>query len=762
MRASLLVFILFIGCHEQDTAVIHADSYDAFIDFDSWVFDAGRSLDGLPGADISGDSDTNSVDQGASPTSYNPYRPRVSNISCRLPEPPPIGDYVFERAFPNLNFERPIWVGAAPNQNGTIFVAEQGGRIYAFDNHQNTSTRRTLFDLSVSRRGNEEGLLGLAFHPQYAFNGRFYVHYSAGRERCTGDAERCSIISEFRRADNGPARLDSERRLLVIEQPFSNHNGGSLNFGPDGFLYISMGDGGAAGDPLGHGQNTNTLLGNILRIDVIPSGGRPYTIPDTNPFVGGGGRPEIWAWGVRNVWRMSFDQRTGALWAADVGQNRFEEIHRLSSPANLGWNIREGFECFAANRCQADGLEKPIHTYDHGEGQSITGGLIYRGQGLPELWGKYLFADYESGRVWALDSDANEFSSRQLIGVQSRVTHFGDDREGNLFLTSFSSGVVRLVRRTEREGAQIPRLLSETGCFSDTASHLMAPGVIPYFVNLPFWSDGLQKERYIAIPDGTRIGYRDEDGFEMPVGTVLIKTFLEPPSGGGDSRRIETRIWTRFQSGWRGFTWKWNADQSDAELINSGEQVTIETHGQRSEWPLLDSLDCERCHTDAAGYTLGWSKRQLHGQFEYREGQASQLFALTDANYLRMPEDVDLAAHPRPEQQDRPVEEHARARLHVDCASCHRPRGFANARLDLRVTTPLQSTGLCGLASQGNLGSVNGRLLDPGHPNRSVLLLRLSRRDGAGMPPIGSNRVHRDGQSIVSRWIQSLVTCPTE
>ncbi|MEE2756490.1 MAG: PQQ-dependent sugar dehydrogenase [Myxococcota bacterium] len=760
MKAWLCLLVFVIACNDEDRTSLIFVAEDGTVTADGINReDAGAQGRG-PEADMGMSADEGLSDLGTDPSAYNPYRPRVSNPSCRLPEPPPVGEYSFERAFPNLTFERPVWIGTAPHDNETLFVVEQGGLIRTFDNQTSVREARTFFDLSVSRRGNEEGLLGLAFHPQYASNGRFYVHYSAGQDRC-GGASRCSIISEFRRANAGVARLDSERRLLVVPQPFSNHNGGALNFGPDGFLYISLGDGGAAGDPLGHGQNTDTLLGSILRIDVTPSQGRAYSIPANNPFVNGGGRPEIWTWGVRNVWRMSFDQRTGSLWAADVGQNRYEEIHRISGPGNLGWNIREGFECFAANQCRSDGLQRPIYAYDHGEGESITGGLLYRGQRLPELWGKYLFADYESGRVWALDSDADESSEARLLGVQSRITHFGEDLNGNLFLTSFSSGIVRLVRRSAVEVNPFPTRLSDTGCFTDTSTHRMTPGVIPYFVNLPFWADGLSKARYIAIPDGTQVRYRDEDSFEMPTGTVLIKTFLEPHPD-AEPRRIETRMWTRFGSGWRGFTWKWRPDQSDADLITSGELVSIEIDGQTSEWPLLDSMDCERCHTQAAGSTLGWSKRQLHGLFEYPGGQASQLYALAEAGYLDMPDDAVLVSHPRPDQVDVALDERARARLHVDCASCHRPGGFANARLDLRVTTSLEQTGLCAIASQGQLDTTDGLLLDPGHPNQSVLLLRMSRRDGEGMPPIGSNRVHGEGQSLVRDWIQSLTRCPTE
>ena len=767
MKVYALAGIAFIlACGSADTrsnlepsvdgqSAVEAGLVDAALGNDAQASDLGSNLM----VDVGTRDDAGVGDGGRFPN-FNPYQPRRSNTSCRLPEPPPIGGYAFERAFPQLDFNRPLWVGVAPQDNETMFVVEQGGRILAFDNDSNTSETSIFLDLNVNRSGNEEGLLGLAFHPDYHQNGRFYVHYSASGRRCDG-SQRCSVISEFRASSPRQARADSERRLLVVPQPYSNHNGGALEFGPDGFLYISLGDGGAAGDPLGHGQNRNSLLGAILRIDVVPAAGQPYRIPQSNPFIAGGGRPEIWAWGLRNVWRMSFDRRTGALWAADVGQNRFEEIHRIDGPGNMGWKIREGFDCYRADRCQSDDLVEPVHAYPHSEGQSITGGLVYRGQRFPELWGHYLFGDYESGRVWSLVPSHSAPIASTLLGQQNRITHFGEDLDGALYIASFTGGIVRMVRRDEHMGDPFPQRLSETGCFSDIGSHTVAAGVVPYRVNVPFWSDGLTKDRYLAIPDGTKVIYRAEDAFEMPVGTVLIKTFNQPGHNGRAEKRIETRLWTRFQQGWRGFTYRWQEDQSDAVLITRAQNVPIEIAETESSWPLLSPMDCERCHTEAAGYTLGWAARQLTGVFTYPGGDASQLDALVEAGYLDMPPAADPIGHPRPDDERADAASHARARLHVDCASCHRPGGFANARLDLRVTTPLAATGLCATAQNGHLGTTAGLLVSPGDAEDSVVYQRISRRGEEGMPPIGTNRINDYGNSVIRTWIESLPDCST-
>jgi uncharacterized repeat protein (TIGR03806 family) len=719
------------------------------------VVDATAGRDARPHSDGAADS----AGPDAEIVTQNPYLPRFENTTCRLPEPPPIGQYQPERAFPNLNFSRPLWIGAAPGEDDTLYVMEQGGRIFAFDVRDDVNEKVTFLQLSVSRDGNEEGLLGLAFHPQYRDNGLFYLYYSARGAACNG-ASRCSIISEFRR--DAPRRADagSERRLMTIPQPYSNHNGGDLKFGPDGFLYISLGDGGAGGDPLGHGQNTDTLLGAILRIDVRPSANAPYSIPADNPFTDGGGLAEIWAWGLRNVWRMSFDGRTGVLWAADVGQNAYEEINKITGPGNFGWKIREGQVCFNANNCVSEGLVPPVHVYGRAQGESITGGLVYQGSRLPALWGQYLFADFDSGRVWAMESEGDEPRDAQLLTRLDGVTSFGQDALGNMYLASFSGGVYRLGRANPVNGDPFPTRLSQTGCFSDVAAHRVAPGVLAYQVNVPFWSDGLAKERFVAFPNGGRAEYRSEGSLGLPVGTVLIKTFLTPTVGAVPARRIETRLWARFLSGWRGFTFVWNEEQTDATLLQGRREVSVTIDGSMQEWSIPSSTDCHRCHTEAAGYTLGFSTRQLNGVFEFGGRPADQLKALADAGYLVLPDGAAPPAHPRMDALTESVESRVRARLHVDCSSCHQPEGLANARLDLRVQTPLSATGLCRPPEQGNLGIVNSLIVAPGAPDRSILLNRLSRRDGEGMPPLGSNRVHDATITLIRDWIENLNVCP--
>lgn len=360
-----------------------------------------------------------------------------------------------EEAFPHWpRLERPLWFGALPGNTALHAVAEQGGRILVFDlDETGRAGELELFlDLSerVSRVGNEEGLLGLAFHPDHGSNGRLFVHYSlAGARR--------NRISEFKRLRaEGPLeawerRVDPqhERVLLEVEQPFRNHNGGHLLFDPAGMLWIGLGDGGGAGDPERTAQDPSSLLGSILRIDVDRSAdGRPYSIPEDNPFLSSAGaRPELWAIGLRNPWRFDLDPATGLLWVADVGQVREEEVSALAAGANAGWPLREGRSDFdpAARRGPGTWTE-PLWTYGREFGVSITGGVVLRPGTLPTLRERYVCADYGSGRLWALPLAGAAGASGVIeLGRLPSPSHFGLDVWGNLHATSFDGRVYRFV-----------------------------------------------------------------------------------------------------------------------------------------------------------------------------------------------------------------------------------------------------------------------------------------------------------------------------
>ncbi|MCY4581751.1 MAG: PQQ-dependent sugar dehydrogenase [Chloroflexi bacterium] len=343
-----------------------------------------------------------------------------------------------ERIFPSLTFERPVLLTHAGDGTGRVYVVEQHGVVRRIDPAVPDRTEPFL-DISarVSRRGNEEGLLGLAFDPGFIGNGRFYVYYSAA-------SPRRSVLSRFETGPTGLGESASESVLLEVPQPYSNHNGGMIALGPDGMLYVALGDGGSAGDPQRHGQDIDTLLGTILRIDVTqPEGGAPYAIPADNPFAGrDDARGEIWAFGLRNAWRFSFDRETGDLWAGDVGQNELEEVDVVRRGGNYGWNVMEGSRCFRPASCDASIFEAPVVEYGRDFGCSITGGYVYRGQRLPELRGVYLYADYCSGRIWGLRWDGERVTEQaQLARATFQVPSFGEDEAGEVYVLGFDGGI---------------------------------------------------------------------------------------------------------------------------------------------------------------------------------------------------------------------------------------------------------------------------------------------------------------------------------
>ena len=370
----------------------------------------------------------------------------VSNPPPPPPGPPPmlaLSSFVTGLSAP-VGFEAP---GDGTNR---LFVIEQGGAIRII---QNGSLLATPF-LDITSKvesGNEKGLLGLAFHPSFTANRRFFVDYT--RRLSSGQLQ--SVIAEYLVSTAGPNQADpaSERQLLVVDQPFDNHNGGQLAFGPDGFLYIAFGDGGSGGDPFGNGRNKNTLLGKILRIGVDPpfASGKQYTIPPDNPFVSGGGLPEIWAYGLRNPWRFSFDRATGRLFAGDVGQDNWEEVDLITKGGNFGWNIMEGNHCFppGVTSCDMTGLIPPIAEYGHDAagGKAIIGGFLYRGSAIPGLVGTYVFGDLVSGHVWGLKQDAMGNWQMTLVLTHSlSVSSFGQDAAGELYLVDYGSGAILRIR----------------------------------------------------------------------------------------------------------------------------------------------------------------------------------------------------------------------------------------------------------------------------------------------------------------------------
>lgn len=356
-------------------------------------------------------------------------------------------EIALEPAFGGLTFEQPVAALPHPDGGGRWLVVEQRGVVWSVElggagGDAGVAAPAVFADLRdrVASEADEAGLLGLAFHPDFAGRGELFVSYTAASSAAPAGFQ--SRVSRFAvSADGSGLDLGSEEILVTAEQPFANHNGGHIAFGPDGLLYIALGDGGSAGDPQGNAQDPDTLLGKLLRIDVDAAAGeRPYGIPADNPFAAGGGRPEIYALGLRNPWRFSFDD-AGRLWLADVGQDAFEEIDLIELGGNYGWNLREGQECFGGDGCPSEGLADPVAVYGRDEGISVTGGFVYRGDALPALAGDYVFGDFGSGRVWALAERADGSFERRLLAESGRnISSFAQGPEGELYLIDYAGG----------------------------------------------------------------------------------------------------------------------------------------------------------------------------------------------------------------------------------------------------------------------------------------------------------------------------------
>jgi len=672
-----------------------------------------------------------------------------------------------ERAFPALpEFSSPVLLVQAPGNAATWYVVEQAGVVRAFDNRADVASSRAYVDISARvRSGGEQGLLGLAFHPGFPVDPRAYLSYT------NASSGLVSRISEFRTRDGG-VTLDpaSETVVLTVSQPATNHNGGNIAFGPDGFLYIGFGDGGGGGDtwdPFGNGQNLQTTLGKMLRIDVDgTTGAIPYRIPLGNPHAGnalcnagasGQACPEIYAYGFRNPWRWSFDRGSGELWVGDVGQGALEEVDRVVLGGNYGWRCFEGTNSFNPN-CGPNAASSlpPVAQYGRSVGQSITGGYVYRGSAIPALVERYVFADFVTGRIWHVARDTP--ATLTVTGgfdTGLSISSFGEGADGELYVVDYGGALHRLVAGATG-GGSVATQLSATGCVQSGDASRAAAGLVPYAPNAAFWSDGAVKERYLALPNGSTMRAGSDADLELPVGAVLMKHFRL------GTRLVETRLFMRHTDGeWAGYSYEWNSTGTDATRVVGGKTVTV--NGQ--SWAFPSEAQCLACHTAAAGRSLGLELAQLNGSLTYPSTArtANQVVTLNTIGMFSPAvtgAPSTLPSMPDPYAQSGTVAERARAWLHTNCAQCHRPGGGTPTDLDLRYATALANTNACDRPPQaGDLGLANARIVAPGDAARSVLVSRANRRDAQGMPPLASNLVDPVGVALLTNWVNALQGC---
>ena len=714
-------------------------------------------------------------------------------------------------AFPGLFFDVATSITEAPG-TGRLFVTQQNGLIYAISKNSTVEDPlRVVLDLSATTQGGSDcGLLGLAFHPEFGQpdspnRGFMYVHraFSPAPVQPAGApvepfTQTWSRLSRFT-IDLDTLVADPASEQILIEQQDENlwHQGGALFFNPnDGFLYVSVGDEGDILCIFDNCQRTDKdLFSGVLRIDVDQRGGdishpiprQPqsgttanYYIPNDNPFVGqSDALEEFYAIGLRSPHRMTYDPIDDLTIIGDVGQIEREELNVLARGANYQWNVREGLTAGSTPMSLSPiGIwTDPILDLPRQDATAIIGGYIYRGTRLPELWGKYIFGDFGTGNIWALsyEYDGSEFrviEQELLLQAPPGLASFGVDADGELYLLYFGIHPIRRLERTQGP-SNIPALLSELGLFSAPGVPATADALLPYTVQSPLWSDGAEKQRWVALPENDTVDFSEEGPWEFPVGTTFIKHF----SIALDERFPEQQhpLETRFlvhgaPSAYYGFTYKWNADGTDAELLRERrvENLTIvEADGsvreQRYTYP--SPADCLTCHTVQAGQVLGARTAQLNGIIHYESGSYNQiaawaqlgLFGYTlDAGDL----DVDaLDALPRLASIDddsRSLEDRVRSYWDSNCSMCHGVDPTIRANWDARFSTPLESQKVLGIPPQSTSGEGDA-IIWPGDTERSVLFRRSNTTDPSRrMPPLGRSRIDTAYVDALSSWIQSL------
>jgi len=720
------------------------------------------------------------------------------------PEPPL--PFRAQRIYPQLSFNSPTVLTSAPGTE-RMFVARKKGKIFALPVDRDSDQADLFLDVNdlVDLLNQEKekkdhvtlaAVYGLTFHPQFAENRYCYLCYVVRRVAPGGPLENGSRVVRLQVTNTDPPKCLPETEQEVITWLEGGHNGGCIKFGADGYLYVSTGDGSTVYPPDEHrsGQDVSNLLSSILRIDVDhPQEDQAYTIPEDNPFVDRKrARGEVWAYGLRNPWKMSFDRQSGELWVADVGWELWEMVYRVSPGANFGWSLFEGRQPVHPDwQPGPTPVTPPWVDIPHSEGASVTGGIVYRGNRFPELSGMYLFGDWETRRVWGIHVDAEQPVTRQeLVEPTIRVVGFAEDNDGEVYLLDYDDGTIHELVHNKVDAQQhpFPRRLSEAGVFASVAEHRLAEGVVEFSVNAEMWADHATAIRAIGIPGQETIKLHPASAevagssflriMDFPQDTVLVKTIsLDMVRGDPLTRRfVETQVlhydgWT-----WRGYTYEWNEEQTDAELVDAtGARRLFQISdsdapgGQRKQvWQFAARSQCVRCHNPWTEHTLAFNLAQLNrprdnaGQVDNQISWLRQTGVFEHVAQTRggSQQPVTVEHMPRltdPHDPSETIEARTRAYLHVNCSHCHRFNGGGSAYLYLTYDKPVEQMAAVGRRpSHGLFGIQNGQILMPGDPFRSLLYYRMSKLGPGHMPHIGSQVIDQQGVALVHDWIRQL------
>jgi putative heme-binding domain-containing protein len=716
------------------------------------------------------------------------HLPWTSSKLEGVPDRPPA--YTLERVFPKLSFKAPVSLHRFPLNSDSLptrwVVIEQAGKIKSFLASDDVGSSDLMLDLaspppklSEFTEGATINAYSLAFHPRFHENRFVYVCYLVQQGKINPNG---THIARYQVRDTDPPTIDYQSETTILRFDCGGHNGCTVEFGPDGYLYISIGDltEPTPPDSLKTGQDISDLYASILRINVdapsTPTDGSPiaYSIPSDNPFVKlPQARGEIYAYGLRNPWRMSFDQKTGDLWVGDVGWELYEMVYRVRSGSNLGWSIKEGpGDVMPDLPIGPTPIQPADIALSHADACSVTGGFVYHGKRFPELTGKYIFGDWITRRYWAAGFDEQRVTQLEEIATtEVKPICFAEDRDGELLVLEYiqwdqAGGIYRFRPNPAAEQFrpdQFPTKLSHTGLFRSLNPLVEESGVYPYSINSTMYMQGAEAEFHLAIPgqESARFHQQAQPTYDwfvskvlFPKGTVLAKTYRIA------DRRIETQL-SHYQgpNDWRFYTYRWLTDQSEALLVPAqGEKVRLQdSDGQ--QWSFSARSQCRICHTPWSGDAMGLTEEQLRRPHEANDSWRNLLAAgvisipagHTPASDDRFESMVGLA------EKNSSLNRRARSYLHSNCSHCHQFGGNGSAAFDIRWDRTLAETKLVDAPPmKGDCGLLDARLVAAGQPQRSVLYSRMAKLGAGRMPHIGAHKVDLSGCQTIQQWISSL------
>ncbi len=817
--------------------------YDYCIDFETPDLSWCSPKSSKPGADFHRWEDYSELkfigpekSQARRPFGIDKLEPLTTSKVRGSPEPP--APFRTRVAFPKLKLNQPVFGSHVPGSDWLLAGQQSKATLIRFKDSPDVESFETLLELA------DTIIYNATFHPKFAENGFLYIGSTGlatpgfvpeSAERFKEFKEKSVRITRYR-MDPKTIEFDPKSATIILEWESNGHSGADCVFGNDGMLYVTSGDGTSDSDLIETGQGLDHLLSKVLRIDLDhPDPGKTYSVPKDNPFVGmKDARPETWAYGFRNPWRITCDRKTGDIWVGNNGQDLWEQTYRVERGANYGWSVMEGSHVFYADRKRGPTpFVKPTTEHSHSEARSLTGGVVYHGEKLPELRGAYIYGDHSTGKIWGVKHDGKKVTyHRELVDTTFHITHFCLDSHGELLVVDHQGGdkgnMYYLEPTPESEISNFksqmafPRKLSDSGLFASVKGHTMQPGVIPFSVNAPLWSDGAYKARWMAIPhDPDRkdppIDNTVNRGWSFPDDTVLVKSFaLDGEAGNAATRRwIETRFLVKQQGEWIGYSYEWNDEQTDGVLVeNAGKDREFSIRDAQAKggvrkqmWHYPSRTECMVCHSRAANFVLGLSTLQMNRDHDYGGVIDSQLrvfdhlglikraaWQTEHTNAIRrelqetgladkeLDEAVkqrtatrDQRGYPKTEMlamspesfpklvdpYDRKADLTARARsyLHANCAICHVDAGGGNAQIQLEYFTPLAKAKLLDEKPlHHKFDLTDPRIIAPGHPERSTLLTRLTRRGPSTgqMPQLGTSLVDHEAVELFREWIASL------